>query len=320
MDYNLERISDVDFENIVNAICQKILGTGVIAFSKGKDGGSDGKFTGTAQHYPSDKDSWSGKFIIQAKHTENPTASCSDYEFEKIVEKEIVKLKELKKQKAIDNYLLFTNRKYSAIKGERLREKIITETGIDNCVIIGKETINNQYLNANKDIVRQFKLGLSYLQFDFSDEEIKDIILTFKKQLPEIEKDIKKEVEKLKQDFTLIDKKEKNNKNKLSEEYFNEHIVHESLMNFEKIESFLNNPLNEELKEYYFDIAYELNQTISINRDDFGAFEDIFVYIYKKICVGSNLKGRGERYVMTFLHYMYYECLIGKKDNYDKTG
>jgi hypothetical protein len=319
MDYRLENINDTDFERMVNTICQKILGTGAIEFSSGKDGGRDGKFTGTAQNYPSTKDSWTGKFIIQAKHTENYGASCSDKDFEKIVDDEIVKIKKLKENGEINNYLLFTNRKYSGIKGEQLVNKIIAETGIENCAIIGKETINNQYLNSNKEIVKQFRLDLSHIQFDFSDEEIKDIILAFKSQLPEIKTEIKDEVDKLKQDFILMDKREKNNKNRLSEEYFNEFIVGDSLMDFDKIEKFLYNPLNERLKDYYFDTAYELNQLISLRRDDFNLFEEIFVFIYRLICDGSTpLKG-SKRHVMVFLHYMYYECLIGKKTDNDKT-
>ncbi len=319
MDYRLENMHSSDFENMVNAICQKVLGTGVISFSAGKDGGRDGKFTGTAQHYPSDKNNWTGKFIIQAKHTENPIASCSDNEFGKIVDKEIVKIKELKQNGDIDNYLLFTNRKYSGIKGENIVKKIITETGISNCAIIGKETINNHFLNTNKEIVKQFGLHSSYIQFDFSDEEIKEIILAFKQQLPQINQDIEDQVNQLKQDFNFIEKDEKNKINSLSEEYFKEHIVGESLMDFEKIENFINNPINEELKQCYFDTAYELNQLISIERSKFNLFEEIFLFIYKRVCDGStSLKG-SKRHVMTFLHYMYYECLIGKKDTNDKT-
>lgn len=314
MDYRLENINSADFEKMINSICQKILGTGVIVFSPGKDGGRDGKFTGTAQNYPSTKDSWTGKFIIQAKHTENHIASCSDNDFEKIVDNEILKIKKLKANGEIDNYLLFTNRKYSGIKGERLASKIRKETGIENCAIIGKEVINNQYLNTNKSIVKQFNLDINHIQFDFSDEEIKDVILAFKNQLPEIKTDIKEEVDKLKHNFTLIDKKEKNKKNRLSEEYFNEHIVNESLMDFDKIENFLQSPLNENLKDYYFDTAYELNQIISLKRDDFNLFEEIFFFIYKLICDGSTMLKGSKRHVMIFLHYMYYECLIGKKD------
>ena len=54
MDYRLELLSEDKFENLINKVCQEILGAGVIAFSKGKDGGRDGKFTGTATKFPSE--------------------------------------------------------------------------------------------------------------------------------------------------------------------------------------------------------------------------------------------------------------------------
>lgn len=312
MDYRLELLDDSTFENLVNAICQKILGTGVISFSPGKDGGRDGKFIGTAQSFPDNINPWSGRFIIQAKHTNNSIASCSDFDFEKIVKDEIIKIKKLKDARDIDCYLLFTNRKYSGIKGEQLIKKIVLETGVENSVIIGKETINN-YLNQHKEIVRLYRLDLHHIPFDFSDEEIKNIILAFKQQLPSIENDIKAEIDRIKHDFDFIDKKEKNKKNRLGEEYFQNEIAAKSLMDFEKIERFLALPQNEELKDYYFDVVSELSNLITIKRDNFDAFEEIFLFIYKMVCDGSNeLKGT-KRHVMTLLHYMYFECLIGIK-------
>ena len=84
-------------------------------------------------------------------------------------------------------------------------------------------------------------------------------------------------------------------------------------MEFDKMEKFLSNPANSDLKDFYYDTAHELNQIIRIKRDNFNLFEEIFVHIYKIICDGSNnLKG-AKRHVTTFLHYMYAECLIGVK-------
>ena len=96
MDYRLELLDDNTFEDLVNTICQKILGTGVISFSPGKDGGRDGKFTGTAQNYPDNINPWSGKFIIQAKWTSESSASCSDSDLERILKDEIIKIKKVK--------------------------------------------------------------------------------------------------------------------------------------------------------------------------------------------------------------------------------
>ncbi len=313
MDYKLETIDNSQFEQLINDICQRILGVGVIAFSQGTDGGRDGKFIGIAQHYVSDTDRWSGTFVIQAKHTTSPISSCSDSDFETIVDKEIIKIKKLKASNEIDNYLLFTNRKYSGVKGERLTNKIISETGVQNVAIIGKETINDLYLNPNKDIVKLHRLDLNHIPFNFSDEEIREIILAFKKQLPTIGSDIKSESDKLRYDYTHIEKDKKNEKNGLTEDYYLNEIKSKSLMEFDTIEKFLYNPINEDLKDIYFDTAHELNQIITLKRNNFDAFEELFLYIYQLVCDGSvSLKG-GKRHVTTFLHYMYIECLIGKK-------
>ncbi len=73
--YRLDRLHPDTFEELVIRICRDLLGKGVIGFAKGKDGGRDGRFEGTAQHYPSTSVPWKGKFIIQAKHTTNSEAS-----------------------------------------------------------------------------------------------------------------------------------------------------------------------------------------------------------------------------------------------------
>jgi hypothetical protein len=79
--YRLDLKSEDDFEKIIVRICRDILGIGITGFTKGVDGGSDGFFDGTSQNYPSKENSWSGKFRIQAKHTTNSEASCSDNTF-----------------------------------------------------------------------------------------------------------------------------------------------------------------------------------------------------------------------------------------------
>ncbi|NBL65771.1 hypothetical protein GV828_11225 [Flavobacterium sp. NST-5] len=314
MDYRLELLDDdKKFESLTNTICQQILGTGVIEFSEGKDGGRDGKFTGKAKNFPSDVKCWEGKFIIQAKFTSNSQASCSDREFEKLVNDEIPKIKKLKDNGEIDNYLIFTNRKYTGVKGERLLSKIKKDTGVENVEIIGKETINNRYINGNKTIIKLFKLDRHHIPFDFSDQEIKDIILEFKRQLPEIAIDIKSKVEVIKYDFDKIEIDKKNTKNSLSKDYYENEILSKSLLEFNNIQSFLEDDKNSEFRDYYFDITTELSALITLRRDDFDMFDHVLVFIYQKLADGSiDLKG-GKRHIFTLLHYMYMNCEIGLK-------
>ncbi|WP_223032689.1 ABC-three component system protein [Hanstruepera marina] len=313
MDYRLEELSEDDFENLVNTICQNILGTGVVAFTKGKDGGRDGRFTGTANNYPSNTANWSGKFIIQAKHSSSPVSSCSDSDFKATVTKEIESIKKLKAKGEVDNYLLFTNRKYTGIVGAELRQEIIDKTGVENVEIIGKETINNQYLNSNKNIVSQYNLNRFILPFTFSEEELKDLIVEFKTQISTIEDDLISGVEKAKYDYKKLDISEKNRKNILGKTYFDDIIVAESLEHFNKIDLFLGNPRNQEIKDNYYDCVDELRQIITIRRDDFGAFEEILIFIRKLVCDGSTKLKGSKRFVTIFLHYMYFTCSIGIK-------
>lgn len=313
MDYRLELLDDSEFEKLVNTICQKVLGTGVVSFSPGKDGGKDGRYTGIAQNYPSTASPWSGKFIIQSKHTEVANASCSDYDFKKIVEEEIEKISKLKKNGEVENYLLFTNRKFSGVTGDNLVKKIRSSTGLDNVEIIGKSDINDLYLNPNKDIVRLYGLDKLHIPFSFSEREIKEVLLAFKNEIKSSGKDIQAKSEDLKYDYSHISKSKKNKKNKLSEEYFQQHVLGTSLQYFDTIESFLTDPRNDALKDYYYDTAAELNELITLKRDSFDAFEELFLFIYQTICDGSQKLMGHKRYVRVFLHYMYVECLIGEK-------
>lgn len=314
MDYRLELLDDKKFEELINIICQKILGTGIISFAEGKDGGRDGKFTGVAENFPSKGKPWEGKFIIQSKHASSSIASCSDSDFEnQIIKIEIPKVIRLKDNNDIDNYLIFTNRKYSGLKGEKLLKRIKKETNIETVEILGKDTINNIYLNTNRDIVKLFNLDKHHIAFDFSNQEIKEIIIEFKKKLPEISKDIIAKVEKVKYDFNKIEIEDKNKQNKLSTEYYNNEILKRSLMDFDKIGHFLENEINSSFKDYYFDITAELSGMITLKRDNFDVFEEIFIFIHSKVTDGSNeLKG-SKRHLLTLLHYMYMNCEIGLK-------
>lgn len=314
MDYRLELLSEDKFEDLTNAICKDQLGIGVVVFAKGKDGGRDGKFAGTAEKYPSSSEQWQGKFIIQAKHTSNPIASCSDTEFEKIVEREIPKLKKLKDGGEVDCYLLFTNRKHTAIKTTELEKYIKQQTEIANVAIIGKETINKQYLDGNKPLIKQFQLDVFSLPFDFSSSDLKELVIAFKDALTtDMEDSIKKQSEEIKHNYLAISKEEKNAKNDLGKDYYEHVILKNSLQYFTKIDEFLRNPINSELKDYYYDIIAELNQIVTIKRDNFGAFEEILGFIYQQIVDDRSLIRGKKRFVLIFLHYMYFNCDLGIK-------
>jgi hypothetical protein len=314
MDFSLHNLNDHEFERLVGTICSEILGTGVVVFSKGKDGGRDGKFEGTAEKYPSSHDPWSGKFIVQCKHTSNPIASCSDNMFKLEIDKEIKKIKKLSENKEVDNYLIFTNRKYTGIAGENLLNHVKTETGLKNVAIIGKETLNDIHIAKSPQIIREFKLNKNIIEFDFNENDFRFIIENFKNQLKLIEPEIRNVLERIEDDFYALDLDTKNELNNLSKEYFESSIVEHSLSHFTKIELFLKSPQNEEILEAYNDLVNELREVINIHRNQFHCFEEIFDFIYKRINWSGDSEFRGKRYITILLHYMYFCCEIGKKN------
>ena len=107
--------NDADFEVFAVACCAKILGRGVVGFSKGPDGGRDGLFSGTANDFPSAAKPWKTEgskiVVIQAKHTQKLNLTTGLKDFRDIIEGELPKLKKMVEEGKIGFYLLITNRK-----------------------------------------------------------------------------------------------------------------------------------------------------------------------------------------------------------------
>lgn len=306
--YPLNLLNSADFENLVISICKKILGTGTIGFTSGRDGGRDGKFNGMAQLFPSTQLPWNGKFIIQAKHTEKPYASCSDSDFNTIVEGEIQKIRVLKGNKEIDYYLLFTNRRLTGGKDSKIIAKILESTGITNAFIFADDAIQ-KYLTDYPEIAKQYGLQKFLQPLDFYDEDICDVIKAF----PEPE-EISLELDKNKK-WLFAPKGEKNTLNKLSQDYFHNTLL-EDIKYFDKIEMFLKDPANNKLKKKYNETVYELRRKIETYHSQYDAFEKIFDVLFDYIFYRNIESLKTNRSLIAiFLHYMYFICDIGKKEN-----
>jgi len=289
-------------------ICGMILGTGIIVFSPGPDGGRDGKFTGKANNFPSEAKPWDGKFIIQAKHTTNPIASCSDSEFETILKKELPKLEGLKEQGKIDYYLVFTNRKLSGLKDPKIEDLIGEKTGLENCVF-GEERIQ-LWMQEYPNIVKALGLKKLLMPLEFYEEDLQEIVIAFSEA--EISN---KALKAIQDDLTRISMEEKNKRNNLGKEYF-DNILRSSYSDFEKIKVFLEDPQNEDCKSMYENTVSDLQEEIIIKRDEYGAFEEILNHLYKLILDTSNIKLlNNRRLIRVFLHYMYFYCDIGNKES-----
>ena len=300
MKYPLENLTDTEFENLIALICSEILGTGTVIFTYGKDGGRDAEFNGIANNFPSKSKPWSGKIIIQAKHTQRNNASCSESDFQSILKTSVIPaIQKLKEKNKIDFYLLFTNRKLSGVQHPKIEDIFDEKTEIENRVI-GLETIE-LWLKQYPIIAKTLNLNKLLLPLSFDENDLKEIINSFSKidkkkgNLPEIpERDIDK----------------KNQLNNLSKEYFN-NVIKKNLIYLDQIRDFLMDPINSEYLNNYENTIDDINEEIIVHRDDFDKFDMIFSYLYKFIVENNPELNNNRNLVRLFLHYMYYNCDIG---------
>jgi hypothetical protein len=310
--FPFENLTDEEFENLVIRIGKEVLGIGCKTFSVGKDGAKDSWFIGTADYFPSKTAPWTGTFNIQAKHTKIYNASCSDNDFSvnqtSILAKEISRLNEVKKKTPFDNYIIFTNRKLSGEKVS-LIQKLKDEIGVKNVDIIGREQINT-YLTDYPHIADQFGLYKFIAPLRFYEKELRDVIIVFNEQSKTISTEAKSYITS----FTVIDKEKKNELNNLSKDYF-EFLKNHSLQYFEEIEKFLRDPKNKPYMKMYSNTVSDLQDAITVERNRFNEFEHIIKHLVD-YTVGNNedkLKDL-RKIVRVFIHFMYFNCDIGKTE------
>ena len=309
--FPLHSLHDTEFEDLVTLICRQILGAGVTSFAAGQDGGKDAKFEGTATTFPSSSAPESGKFIIQAKHTSNPTASCSDYEFEtSLVGKEIPKIKRQFDEGRLTHYLLFTNRKKTGGKEDTIPSRIRTETGVTHVWLRGLEDIEKELLTY-PHLVKVSGLDKLRSPIQFMPDDIRDVILAFHKHRSAIATAFDSQYDF--RDYPGVPKK--NHTNGLSETYFKEHILADSEPKFPEIRRFLESPRNRDLTDQYHAIANELKGQIITHRQQFITFDEALEHVYQLMHERSPQLQSAPHRLLTkvFIHYMYVNCDIGEK-------
>lgn len=116
-----------------------------------------------------------------------------------------------------------------------------------------------------------------------------------------------------KSDFQLIDMKDKNRINGMSEEFY-EDLKSNYHVYFDRIKSFLSKPLNIDLNDAYFDLANEINMLLSKYRGSVKDFDDFIYQLCKHLSNNTSADlGRKKRYVWFLISYMYFNCDIGRK-------
>lgn len=313
--YDLEQLSDDNFEALVVDLCNDLLGIGVQSFTKGPDGGKDGFFSGTAQSYPSTSDSWKGNFIIQAKHTTDISASCADNDFfsnkGSILNKEIARLIERRDKfgQKFHCYLVFTNRKLPGAAHTEIKTYLQEKLGIQNVDVHGIEYLTRLLLQK-PELVKRYGLLRSLLPDRFYEEDIRDVIVLFSKNTNWMKAEPIKDDNPM--DFT--DKERKNALNQVSDSYFSEIKCH-SLKYFGSIDSFLKNPCNSVYLLKYENTVSDIRGYIQKNIEN-HSFLDLLETITDNIA-GADPSAdihHVRKLVRVFVHYMYWNCDIGQKE------
>jgi len=112
-------------------------------------------------------------------------------------------------------------------------------------------------------------------------------------------------------EFALPVLEQKNELNKLSDDYFKTSIL-EDMPSFKKIEEFLRNPRNSEWRERYSNVSRQFRNKYQAHRGGFAAFETIFDDIFNRLRE-RGVTGRRDALIYTFVHYMYCCCDLGRR-------
>ncbi|WP_415281118.1 NACHT domain-containing protein [Candidatus Nitrososphaera sp. FF02] len=155
--YDLLRLGNEKFEELVQSLLRKVIGNGTITFGKGPDGGREATFTGPAP-YPSLLQVWSGNWIFQAKFHDTtrigPEKARKDVV--KDLDKELDKITN-KYKRDCQNYILATNVPLSSTPEtgthDRIHNSVIPKysSKIKNIVTWGYDDICN-FLDNNEDV------------------------------------------------------------------------------------------------------------------------------------------------------------------------
>jgi hypothetical protein len=304
-------LADEEFETLVAAICHHVLGTGIVVFATGRDGGRDGTFNGTAAKFPSDKAPLSGKFIVQAKHTQNPAASCADAEFGRTLLGEHQKILKLIENGEAEHYLLFTNRKKPANDGIN-KEKALKELGLASAHLLGIEQLR-LWLTLNHEIWSKLGFDRFEAPLRIQIDDLTTVVTAFHTALDG------KLTTGDSSDFSYVPKPQKNKINKLSDAYWEE-IRTRSLPYFKTIEDFLSNPRNIDFKDMYEDTADEIRRKLITAIPPFENFDEALTCIIDFVTINNPELKKRRRFATVFLHYMYYTCDIGQHDNAVQTS
>lgn len=315
MKYAYEDLGDSRFEELVVALCRRLLGMGTQGFAKGADGGRDAKFVGTADMLPSTQCPWKGTVIVQAKHTYGYNRSFSERDFfnsasaTHIVGQEVPRIKKLRAADQLDHYMLFANRRLtggaeSIIRGHIARECNIPESSILLC---GFEQLEGW--------LKDFPCVAYQLDFDpidspliVSPDDLSNVVEALAHHL----KGAANATDVPPTPRTGYE--QKNKINKMTAEYARI-LRSRYLKDTAQIKDFLAAPENDELLRLYECVVDEFQLNIIAKRKEHQSFDEVMNHLARLLTERDPVLNANKRLTRVMLFYMYWNCDIGMNED-----
>ena len=308
-------LSDGQFEELVIELCVAILGNGVQGFGPGKDGGRDARFVGKAKLIPSEAEPWNGTIVIQAKHTGMLNKAFSESDFSgdgdtSILAKEIPRIKAMIQDDELQYYMLFANRRLTAVTDAEIRRKIAAATGLD------REHIRLYGTNELDRLVKRFPVDAERADLnpakspaDIDPHDLAEVITKlaqYKEELSDLMEGAEPPPEH------AVPPKDKNKNTGLGEAYFKKHI-RPMMVEFGAIGSFLGHPDNQPYVRLYENTASELEARLDAWTDPEVPYERLLETLIDRLFQRDFDLRKNKRLTRAVVYYMYCHCDIGKE-------
>lgn len=313
MKYSYEDLSDDQFEQLIVLLCQRLLGISVQGFSKGIDGGRDAKFLGTAELHPSKAAPWVGTTIIQAKHTNGYNRSFSESDFysptgaNTVLGKEISRIQKLRVNKALDHYMLFSNRRLAGNAESEIRSYIANKCGLplESIYLCGVEQLET-LLKTFSDVPRLANLDPVDSPLIISPNDLAEVVQALARQKNCVTAVLDNPP------VPRVSYEHKNKLNNMSMEYANAQRKR-YLKETAQIHAFLAAPENLELLHIYESVIDEFQLKIISKRKDYQTFDAVMEYLVDLLFSRDPIlrKHVHKRLTRAMLFYMYWNCDIG---------